>query len=224
MDFTRQATLCDPSRYARKEVTIIGAGGIGAATTLAMAKCGFERIVVYDFDTLDEVNGPNQMLPISRSDYTTGDTFYGASKVHALAQLVQQMTLVAIAPRAERYVDQPLSEIVIAAVDAMEVRRQIWHAAKGDPAVSLLIDGRMGRESLAIHVVDLLDESTWRGYEESLYPDAEAIQIPCTEKATIFTNLQIASWITKMATAWALKKPYPHLMRINMESYLVVTA
>jgi molybdopterin/thiamine biosynthesis adenylyltransferase len=224
MDFTRQATLCDPNAYHTKEVTIIGAGGIGAATTLAMAKCGFESIIVYDFDVLDRVNGPNQMLPLSRSDRLKDDLFYGAHKVHALAQLVYDMTLTIIKPETERYVDQSLSEIVISAVDSMDARKLIWESAKKDPAVNLLIDGRMGRESLAIYVVDLLDESTWKAYEESLHTDVEAIQIPCTEKATIFTNLQIASWITKIATAWALKKPYPHLMRINMANYLVVTA
>ena len=224
MDFTRQLTLCDPSKFRSRPVTIVGAGGIGAATALAMAKCGFERLTVYDFDTLEEANGPNQMLPLSASDRLKGDLFYGVYKVHALARLVYDMTLTAIRPVAERYVGQPLGEIVVSAVDSMAARRQIWSSALRSAEALFLLDGRMGRESLAIYAVDLTDEAAMGAYEETLHSDEEALPVPCTEKATIFTNLQIASWITKIATAKCLDRPYPSVMRINMAEYLVVTA
>ena len=93
MDFTRQMTLSNPTHFRHKEVTIIGAGGIGAMTTLLMAKCGFEHITVYDFDILAIENGPSQMLPLSASDRVKENLFYGAFKVHVLAHLVYDMTL-----------------------------------------------------------------------------------------------------------------------------------
>ena len=42
---------------------LVGAGGIGAATALCMAKVGFECLTVMDFDTVEEHNIPNQFLP-----------------------------------------------------------------------------------------------------------------------------------------------------------------
>ncbi len=224
MDFTRQMTLCDPSGLRHRPVTIVGAGGIGAAAALAMAKCGFEKLTVYDFDTLEEFNGPNQLLPLSASDRVKGDLFYGAYKVHALAHLIYDLTLTLITPVAERYVRQPLGEIAVSAVDSMAARQQIWQAAKGSLNTLFFLDGRMGRESLAIYAVDMMDEAAMEAYEGTLHTDEEALQVPCTEKATIFTNLQIASWITKIATAWCLHRPYPKVMRVNMAEYLVVAA
>ena len=62
--FLRQLDIADPSKFKDKPVTVIGAGGIGAATAVALAKTGFENITVYDFDTLEEHNIPSQLLPI----------------------------------------------------------------------------------------------------------------------------------------------------------------
>jgi hypothetical protein len=223
MDFTRQMTLCNPTDFKDKQVTIIGAGGIGAMTTLLLAKCGFEHLMVYDFDTLDEVNGPNQMLPIHREN-AVYPTYFGTFKVWALVDLVYSMTSNYVEPYPYHYTNQPLSEVVISAVDSMAVRKDIWNAAKSDPNVAFLVDGRMGRESLAIYAVDLLDQANCESYEATLHDDSEALQIPCTEKATIFTNAQIASWITKIVTAWASGKEWKKVMRINMADYLVIVS
>jgi shikimate 5-dehydrogenase len=62
--FLRQLDIADPSKFKDKPVTVIGAGEIGAATVVALAKTGFENITVYDFDTVEEHNFPNQLLPI----------------------------------------------------------------------------------------------------------------------------------------------------------------
>jgi len=62
--FLRQLDIADPAKFKNKPVTVIGAGGIGAATVVALAKTGFENITVYDFDTIGEHNLPNQLLPV----------------------------------------------------------------------------------------------------------------------------------------------------------------
>jgi tRNA A37 threonylcarbamoyladenosine dehydratase len=62
--FLRQLDIADPSQFKDKPVTVIGAGGIGAATVVALAKTGFENIAVYDFDRIEPHNLPNQLLPI----------------------------------------------------------------------------------------------------------------------------------------------------------------
>ena len=56
--FLRQLDIADPCQFKDKPITVIGAGGIGAATVVALAKTGFENITVYDFDKVEEHNLP----------------------------------------------------------------------------------------------------------------------------------------------------------------------
>ena len=220
MNFSRQATLANPSYFSQKRVTVIGAGGIGAMTTLLLAKCGFERITVYDYDTLEPENIPNQMLPLQ---FDKDSNFLGECKVVALNWLVWMMTGQRIVMKPIRYTDQPLTEIVVSAVDSMEARKAIWNVARDDPNVSFLVDGRMGRESLAVYAVDLLNQENCDWYESTLHDDSEALPMPCTEKAVIFTNAQVASWIVKDIVAWACGQEWRRLIRVNMGGFLVVT-
>jgi hypothetical protein len=219
MNFSRQMTLANPSYFSQKQVTVIGAGGIGAMTTLLLAKCGFERITVYDYDTLEPENVPNQMLPLQ---FDKDSNFLGENKVVALSWLVWIMTGQRIQIQPVRYTNQPLSEVVVSAVDSMAVRRDIWNVAKNDPNVSFLVDGRMAREALAIYAVDLLNEANCEWYESTFHEDSEALAVPCTEKATIYTNAQIASWITKDIVAWSCEQVWQKLVRINMSGYLLI--
>jgi hypothetical protein len=54
--FLRQLDIADPTKFKDKPVTVIGTGGIGAATVVALAKTGFQNITVYYFDTVEEHN------------------------------------------------------------------------------------------------------------------------------------------------------------------------
>ena len=56
--FLRQLDIADPSQFKDKPITVIGAGGIGAATVIALAKTGFENITVYDLDGIEAHNFP----------------------------------------------------------------------------------------------------------------------------------------------------------------------
>jgi len=99
--FLRQLDIADPSQFRDKPVTVIGAGGIGAATVVALAKTGFENITVYDFDTVEEHNLPNQLLPIWVGNQ---DTLQWA-KTTALFHLVHDLADISITPINERYTE-----------------------------------------------------------------------------------------------------------------------
>ena len=129
--FLRQLDIADPTKFKDKPVTVIGAGGIGAATVVALAKTGFENITVYDFDTVEEHNLPNQLLPIWVGDQDTLQW----GKPTALFHLVYDLADISITIKNERYVDQPLGEIVIVAVDSLDVRRLIWAQVHGSQVV-----------------------------------------------------------------------------------------
>jgi tRNA A37 threonylcarbamoyladenosine dehydratase len=131
--FLRQLDIADPSQFKDKPVTVIGAGGIGAATVVALAKTGFENITVCDFDRVEEHNIPNQLLLIWVWDQ---DTLKWA-KTTALFHLVHDVADISITIKNEKYVDQPLGEIVIVTVDSLDVRRLIWAQARSSQVILL---------------------------------------------------------------------------------------
>jgi tRNA A37 threonylcarbamoyladenosine dehydratase len=230
MDFTRQASIIPAADLSQFSITVIGAGGIGAATTLCLAKVGFDKITVYDHDKISEVNYPNQLLPIwvyrrhtnmGHDNLLTFTVEY--AKVHILHQFVHEMTDVVIVPKSETYKDQPLSDIVICAVDNMKTRNAIWNQVRDNPDVMLYIDGRMAANDHTIYSIDMCKDTN-SCYERTLYTDEEALEIPCTARATIYTNINIASLITDICVRWALREDFPRLICSNMRTFTMNTS
>ena len=215
--FLRQLDIADPARFKDRPVAVIGAGGIGAATVVALAKTGFENITVYDFDTVEEHNYPNQLLPI----FDGGQDTIGQPKVAALASLVSDLCDTGITARCEKYVDQPLGEIVILAVDSLEARREIWKAVSQSMDTEFMIDGRMAITSMDIYAVDMLSEGAVEAYEATL--EGEAEDLPCTARATMFNAFIIAGHIVALLVARLNGWPYPFRFYYNVRSWKTLT-
>ena len=59
MDYRKQINLIDVNRV-NTPINIIGCGALGSWLVLFLLKMGFKNIYVYDFDTIEEHNLPNQ--------------------------------------------------------------------------------------------------------------------------------------------------------------------
>src|SRR5205823_6205091 len=115
-------------------LTLIGAGGIGSPLALALAKMGCRQLALYDPDTVEAHNLPNQMYRLSD---------VGRPKVTALAELLCQFASPQLEVRQEAVRDQTLRGLVISAVDSMAARQQIWHGCvRYRAAVPLYVDAR----------------------------------------------------------------------------------
>jgi len=211
--FLRQLDIADPSKFKDRPVTVIGAGGIGAATVVALAKTGFENITVYDFDTVEEHNLPNQLLPMWVGDQ---DTLQWA-KTTALFHLVHDLADVSITPVHERYTDQPLGEIVISAVDSLDARRSIWEQVQGSMDTLFFLDGRMAITSMDLYAIDMLDEEAVAGYTETLTGKAE--ELPCTARATMFNSFIIAGHLVALLVAYLNSWQHPWRFYYNVRSF-----
>lgn len=200
-DFWRQLDILAPTDCANVNVTLIGAGGIGSPTTLAIAKMGVSNITVYDDDCVENHNLPNQM-------YRFSDV--GKKKVDALSDIISEYTGVTIERRAERFEKQRLSGLVVSSVDTMAARKTIWQAVKYNPAIMLYVDARMGAEVCRIHTVHPYEPLEVAWYETTLYSDDEALQLPCTARAVMYTVFVIAgliaSQVKKYVRGQALRK------------------
>ena len=192
-------------------VTIIGAGGIGSPVALVLAKMGAERILVYDFDTIEQHNYPNQMLPESLQTKST----VGMKKTEALQALIYAMTGVVI-ETADRYTDQPLSGIVITATDSMESRKLVFDKLKYNPEVNLFIDARMSALSFEVYSCNPYQTDVW---EKAYFPDSESDPLPCTAKSIIFNTFGIAAEVGNVVCRFVNNEPIPKQIKKGFSNF-----
>ncbi len=186
MDLSRQTDLVD-AEALEAPITLIGCGGIGSFTALALAKMGCVHLSIFDDDLVEERNIPNQL-------YRLNDI--GHLKVERLADIIKGFTGIGIQARPERVQNQRLQGIVICSVDSMEARQRIWdRSIRFKAGVAAYIDARMGAEVSRIYTVLPQDPDHVRFYEKTLYSDDEAWQLPCTAQAIVYTGFGIASLV-----------------------------
>ena len=199
MDFSRQTDLVD-AEALETPITIIGCGGIGSFTALALAKMGCIHLTVYDDDLVEDQNIPNQL-------YRLGDV--GQLKVERLADIIKNFTGTGIDARPERVLGQRLQGIVVSGVDSMEGRRRIWdRSIRFKAGVAAYIDARMGAEVSRLYTVCPADPDHVRFYERTLYSDDEALQLPCTAQAIVYTGFGIASMVAGQVKRVAMGEAY----------------
>jgi tRNA A37 threonylcarbamoyladenosine dehydratase len=184
--YRRQLDIVPLDRLQKAHVTVIGAGAVGSFTAFTLAKMGVGRITAYDDDEVTEHNLPNQLFRIED---------IGKKKATALREIVESFHGVEIDARNDRYAYQPLSGIVIVAVDSMDVRIAIWKEVKYNPNIEIFIDSRMGAEVGRVIAINPCDPDDVTFYESTLHTSKDALQARCTEKTIIYTVLGIASAI-----------------------------
>jgi hypothetical protein len=194
MDYWRQLDLVTPAEL-KLPITLVGAGGIGSPTALALAKMGCSRLTVYDPDLVEPHNLPNQFYRLEDS---------ARPKVEALRDLIRAFTGLEIVSIQEAVSRQPLSGVVISGVDSMSARQEIWHGSIRYRAdVELYIDARMGAEVCRIYSIRPSDPEHVRAYELTLYNDDQASADACTAQAIIYNVLSIAGLIANQVKKYA---------------------
>ena len=199
MNFWRQQDIVDGDRLADLPITVIGAGATGSFIALALAKMGVHQITVYDDDTVEAHNLPNQFYQPAH---------LGWKKVSALFHLVQAFTGVEIVARPERYVDQQTRGIVIVCVDQMDQRQRIWRSCRYRPDIPLFIDTRMGAEVAIVHAITPIDPEDVRHYEDTLHGSKEAFPARCTERAIVYTALGLAALVAGKVKKSVMGQPF----------------
>jgi molybdopterin/thiamine biosynthesis adenylyltransferase len=190
VDYTRQLGIFDPSKFPGLAVTVVGAGGIGGPTTLALAKLGIRTIKVYDFDRVDAHNQPNQIYGLKD---------LRDAKVNALRDIVKGLADVTIRPIGKRLTkDTQLQGIVIGAVDSMAARSEIWQAVlKAGKKVSLYLDGRLGEQVIRVLTVRPERPKDVQRYIRTIVPQHAVVPMRCTAAGIIDVSFSVAALITR---------------------------
>lgn len=204
MDYFRQYDILNPNKLIYK-VTIIGAGGIENITAFTLAKMGVPNITIYDFDTVESHNIPNQLF------YKPTDI--GKLKVEALAQNIYEFIGTRVKTINEKFIGdalqtQNLEGIVISAVDTPETRRIIWSAIKLKPKICLFIDGRIGGETLQVFTIRPCRMEDIEIYENNLKTKEQAAELPCSAQTIIYTPVITAGLMALKFKKWVKGEKY----------------
>jgi len=207
--FQRQLNIVSPEQLAFP-IVVIGAGAIGSATVITLAKMGCSDITVWDDDLLEEHNIPNQLCK---------PAMLGHPKVEALRELTLELTEVAIKTENRRYRGQKLRGLVIAAVDSMDARQAIWKRVKLDVDVSLLIDARMGAEFARLYAVRPCDPEEIDSYEANLYSSSEAERLPCSARSVIYCPTVVAGFVALLVKQHSTGKSLPRELLLDLPPF-----
>jgi len=219
IDYWRQLDLISPNELRDAFVTIIGVGGIGSPTALALAKMGVPEIEVWDADTVENHNLPVQL-------YRKSDI--GRKKVHALADVLAEFTGAVVHPVDRKFTrNDSFSKkgIVISTVDSMSARKNIWYAVKRNKnLVDTYIDARMGLEVGWVQVVNPLSAQDVTRYSKTLYSDEDAVDLPCTARAVWYNEVCIAAVIGRIVRGVIKRQPVDREVTFDLNMMLFTTS
>ncbi len=214
MEFHRQLDFFNPQVEGNVQLTLIGCGGIGSPTALCLTKMGFPRLQLWDGDTVEPHNLPNQIFPVNS---------LGQPKAIVLAQECERYSGILPDARPEMFErGDGLEGVVISGVDSMEARKMIWRELRYRPSVQVYIEARMGGQVGIIHTLDPTDPEQIARYERTLYTDEEAQDEPCTARAIMYNVFAIASLISNQVKRHVKGETTQPRMMIDLENGLLL--
>jgi len=211
MDHTRHIDIYDVSKEV---VTLIGAGGIGATTAIALAKMGISGLVIYDMDSVGTENLATQLHRLSD---------VGKSKVEAINEAIGTYANdVSVFPRVERVTAQTQFEtrFVICAVDNIHTRQEVWRSVHY-PMVRYFIDARMSAEEFHMYTVDLKSDDSVKRYNDMIWQESDENipELKCTMKATIFCAFMAAGHLSNAVKKLAMGEGHPFFPLHNIKTF-----
>lgn len=192
MDYRKQINLIDVNRV-NTPINIIGCGALGSWLVLFLLKMGFKNIYVYDFDTIEEHNLPNQaflekqigMLKVkAMEDICNNNCFDAKERVTFIDKKITSRDVLR------------LEGIILCAVDSMKVRESIYANSIKRGLCDLFIEARLS--IYGAYVYSLTQNTDFNEYEETLYDDEEAEVSPCGVSQTALPSAVNAASIMIM--------------------------
>lgn len=213
--WNRQLGLIHPDKL-QMPILIVGAGSIGSWTALALSKLGCSNITIMDGDVIEEHNAGSQV-------YKASDE--GLEKVQALSDKLRILTDLAPEPIAAHWnpenpqhvKDLEKYEIVIAAVDNITTRTQLFNTLKGKKI--FYIDGRMAGNELEIYLTRLQEEEDQKAYEKTLFAEGEESIVPCSERSVVYNVFLMGGLITDVVKKYANEEELPKELIMDLYNF-----
>ena len=189
--FQRQQDIVPLERLQSLTTTVIGVGAIGRQVALQLAAIGASQIQLIDFDRVEPTN-------ITTQGYLQRDL--GQLKVAATAAQIHEIDpTITVTPIADRWrPEHPTGEAVFCCVDTISARTTIWRSLQH--RCQFWADARMRGE--VIRVIAATNQDSRQHYSQSLFPQTDSQQGPCTAKSTIYAASIAAGLAVHQFTRW----------------------
>lgn len=208
----RQADLISEDNLDKLKVLIIGVGGIGSHTALALARMGVKNMTLADDDMVSEHNCGSQGFDIA--DIAKLKTNATAMKCFHAVRIMPDT----ISKYIGRDFDASKYNTFIIAVDSMESRMDIVKTIADQKITANIILPSMGAEYLTIDTYTGNAFDSLTKFESGFFTDDEAVQEQCTAKATIYTTLLASGFICKTIKDIVESKPYVKKMAYDIKN------
>lgn len=186
---------------------MIGTGGIGAITAITLSKMGIEELHIWDPDIVSEENIATQFLtPTSLGFHKVTDVG------NSISEFSDETAVKMFVKRVNRDTKLSYSPVIVSAVDTINARKEIWEAVKGK--FVWYLDARMSAEEFQLYTVK--PGSDW--YETFIHSldESDVPELPCTEKATIYTAAMAAGWIGAAVKSYVTDRSFPKILVHNI--------
>jgi hypothetical protein len=179
------------STLQKQIYTIVGAGNIGSWLALFISRMNPRRMLIYDFDSVDEAN-------ISGQHFTQYDL--GQPKNYATVQAIKLYSDYRKVLAYDVYEAGALiSEISISCADSMNVRRTLFEKWCELPKRKVFIDTRSSVDGYEIYFVTPKNQDK---YLDHWFPQEEATEMQCTTKATTHVGAMCAADVVGQLSRW----------------------
>lgn len=212
----RHQDIAPTQQMRGRPVHVIGCGGVNSHFCLQSAKLGF-RLTVYDGDTVADENVGSQVF---------GPAHVGRPKVEVIQDLCEQLAGAQLdVVNAFVQGGEPVSGIVVEAVDSMQARSDIWERVilPRKEFVDALVSVRMGAESGTVVVVrpSVAIDQIW--YETAaLYPDERAMDLPCTGRATSYCATIAAALAVRAVKRLLMRQPVERQVDFDLADLMIL--
>ncbi len=213
-NFKRQMGLLPPTLLNSVPYVLIGAGGIGSPIGFTIVKMGVERLTIWDHDTIESHNLPNQLYKLSQ---------LGMGKAESLAVNLAEYAQIQATPIAKRYDGSPLTGIVISAVDRIEVRKEIWEGVRKSRRVPLYIETRMAGELFQIYPIPMTDKERVEAYAQKLYKKVKVYDAVCTAATIFYTVVTCAGLVGEVVKTFLTdRSALPQCITVDLKRLKMV--
>lgn len=191
-------------------VTVVGCGGIGAITAITLAKMGFMNFRLFDAESVEEENVATQFHPRSS---------VGTLKIGSVSRQIFEHDAAVAIDYYPVQVDMDTdigANFIVCTVDSITSRKAVWEAAKKSQGWMYYLDARMGAEVFQLYTVDA-EEIGWYDQRINEVNEDDVPDLPCTQKATIYTAMGAAGFIGATLRRVYQQEVVPRFQEMNFE-------
>jgi len=224
LDYSKQEDLIKVQNFNHR-INVIGCGALGSWLTFFLLKMGFKDVHVYDYDTIEEHNLPNQNFEESQ---------IGCLKVDAIASIYNRYfndeeykRLTIHNEKVDEEIASTMKGIIFCGVDSMKARKMIYTHSFKYGLADLWIEDRIGLWGAYVYMLDKADPdfiAKAKKYEGTLYDDVEAevsscgisqTGLPAAVNAASVMIMEMIRWYRNEVDKWRIEYQIPEMYAVT---------